>query len=147
MTSRIESFPIEANLPLAEVLAELPFDQQGLVAAISQQFDTDEVLLLAWMNRAAIDEALATGFACYWFCSRQTLWCKGETAAVGKGWRKPASIGMATPFCCWSTCSGVLPIQGVAVVATTRSKAIASKSSRHRFHDLFIKAKHDQPKQ
>ena len=48
--------------------------------AIAQQFDAQEVLMLAWMNRAAIDETLATGFACYWSRSRQSFWRKGETS-------------------------------------------------------------------
>lgn len=80
MLSRLEGAPIGASLPLSDVLAELPFDQQGLVAAIAQRFDTREVLMLAWMNRAAIDETLATGFACYWSRSRQALWRKGDTS-------------------------------------------------------------------
>lgn len=80
MLTRLEGAPIGASLPLSDVLAELPFDQQGLVAVIAQQFDTHEVLMLAWMNRAAIEETLATGFACYWSRSRQTLWRKGETS-------------------------------------------------------------------
>ena len=80
MLTRLESASIGASLPLTEVLANLPFDQQGLVAAVAQQFDTKEVLMLAWMNRAAIEETLATGFACYWSRSRKTLWSKGETS-------------------------------------------------------------------
>ena len=80
MLTRLEGSPIGASLPLTEVLANLPFDQQGLVAAVAQQFDTLEVLMLAWMNRAAINETLATGFACYWSRSRQSLWRKGETS-------------------------------------------------------------------
>ncbi len=80
MLTRLEGAPIGASLPLSDVLAELPFDQHGLVAAIAQQFDTGEVLMLAWMNRAAIDETLASGFACYWSRSRQALWRKGETS-------------------------------------------------------------------
>lgn len=80
MLTRLEGAPLGASLPLSEVLADLPFDQHGLVAAIAQQFDTQEVLMLAWMNRAAIDETLATGFACYWSRSRQALWRKGETS-------------------------------------------------------------------
>jgi phosphoribosyl-AMP cyclohydrolase len=80
MLTRLEDAPIGASLPLADVLANLPFDRQGLVAAVAQQFDTQEVLMLAWMNRAAIEETLATGFACYWSRSRQNLWRKGETS-------------------------------------------------------------------
>lgn len=80
MLAQLEGAPLGASLPLSAVLADLPFDQQGLIAAVAQQFDTGEVLMLAWMNRAAIDETLATGFACYWSRSRHTLWRKGETS-------------------------------------------------------------------
>jgi phosphoribosyl-AMP cyclohydrolase len=58
----------------------LAFDQDGLIPAIAQQHDTGEVLMLAWMNRAAIDETLATGRVCYWSRSRRSLWRKGETS-------------------------------------------------------------------
>ncbi|NMG01451.1 phosphoribosyl-AMP cyclohydrolase [Azoarcus taiwanensis] len=61
-------------------IAALPFDENGLIAAIAQQFDTGEVLMLAWMNRAALEETLATGRACYWSRSRKALWRKGETS-------------------------------------------------------------------
>jgi phosphoribosyl-AMP cyclohydrolase len=80
MLTRLEGAPIGASLPLADVLDSLPFDRQGLVAVVAQQFNTQEVLMLAWMNRAAIEETLATGFACYWSRSRQSLWRKGETS-------------------------------------------------------------------
>jgi phosphoribosyl-AMP cyclohydrolase len=80
MLTLLEGAPVGASLPLSEVLAELHFDQLGLVTAIAQQFDTREVLMLAWMNRAAIDERLASGFSCYWSRSRQALWRKGETS-------------------------------------------------------------------
>ena len=64
----------------AELLDGLAFDRDGLVPAIAQQHDTGEVLMLAWMNRAAIDETLATGRVCYWSRSRRSLWRKGETS-------------------------------------------------------------------
>ena len=56
----------------------LRFDSAGLVAAIAQQHDTGEVLMLAWMNRESIEETLATGQVCYWSRSRGALWRKGE---------------------------------------------------------------------
>jgi phosphoribosyl-AMP cyclohydrolase len=64
----------------ASVLAALSFDRNGLVAAIAQQHDTGEVLMLAWMNRDAVAETLATGRVCYWSRSRRALWRKGETS-------------------------------------------------------------------
>ncbi len=62
------------------VLAALSFDRDGLVAAVAQQHDTGEVLMLAWMNRDAVRETLETGRVCYWSRSRQSLWRKGETS-------------------------------------------------------------------
>jgi phosphoribosyl-AMP cyclohydrolase len=60
------------------MLDTLHFDCNGLIPAIAQQHDTGEVLMLAWMNRAAIEETLATSRVCYWSRSRKGLWRKGE---------------------------------------------------------------------
>jgi phosphoribosyl-AMP cyclohydrolase len=57
----------------------IDFDKSGgLVPAIAQDADTGEVLMLAWMNRAAYEETLRTGRACYYSRSRGKLWRKGE---------------------------------------------------------------------
>lgn len=66
--------------PGRPLLDQIRFDQRGLVAAIAQQHDSGEVLMLAWMNRAAVEETLATGQACYFSRSRNALWRKGETS-------------------------------------------------------------------
>ncbi|MDR5892376.1 phosphoribosyl-AMP cyclohydrolase [Halomonas mongoliensis] len=66
--------------PLAEVLAAIPWNADGLITAIAQQHDSGEVLMLAWMNREALLETLTTGRVCYWSRSRQTLWRKGESS-------------------------------------------------------------------
>jgi len=65
---------------MSDFVASLRFDADGLIPAIAQQHDTGEVLMLAWMNREAIEETLATGRVCYWSRSRQSLWRKGETS-------------------------------------------------------------------
>ena len=59
---------------------DLRFNSSGLIPAIAQQHDTGEVLMLAWMNQAAVDETLATGLVCYYSRSRKRLWRKGETS-------------------------------------------------------------------
>ena len=64
----------------AKALAAISFNADGLVPAIAQQFDTGEVLMMAWMNREAVEETLATGRVCYWSRSRKGLWRKGETS-------------------------------------------------------------------
>ena len=64
----------------ARLIAAIRFDLRGLVPAIAQQHDTGEVLMLAWMNREAVEETLASGRACYFSRSRNRLWRKGETS-------------------------------------------------------------------
>jgi len=63
-----------------DFLDSVAFDANGLVPAIAQQHDTGEVLMMAWMNRAAVEETLHTGRVCYWSRSRASLWRKGETS-------------------------------------------------------------------
>jgi phosphoribosyl-AMP cyclohydrolase len=65
---------------LYQFLTEVKFDANGLVPAIAQQHDTGEVLMMAWMNRDAIEETLRRGRVCYWSRSRRGLWRKGETS-------------------------------------------------------------------
>ncbi|MCA7119867.1 MAG: phosphoribosyl-AMP cyclohydrolase [Acidibrevibacterium sp.] len=65
---------------LTALLAALRFDAAGLVPAIAQDAASGDVLMLAWMNRTAIAETLATGQVCYFSRSRNQLWRKGETS-------------------------------------------------------------------
>jgi len=67
-------------MTLTETLDTLKYNADGLIPAIAQQFDTHEVLMLAWMNRASIAETLATGRVCYWSRSRNKFWRKGESS-------------------------------------------------------------------
>src|SRR5262249_15189841 len=62
-------------------MPEPDFDKRGgLLPAIAQDVHTGEVLMLAYMNRAAWEHTLATGQATYWSTSRNALWVKGETS-------------------------------------------------------------------
>jgi phosphoribosyl-AMP cyclohydrolase len=56
------------------------FDANGLIAAVATDADSGEVLMLAWMNAAALERTLATGEAHYWSRSRGELWRKGATS-------------------------------------------------------------------
>lgn len=60
--------------------ADLKFDERGLIPAVVQEADTGEVLMVAWMNRQAVEATLATGLTHFWSRSRQRLWRKGETS-------------------------------------------------------------------
>jgi phosphoribosyl-AMP cyclohydrolase len=57
-----------------------PDPATGLVAAIAQQWDTGEVLMLAWMDAEALHRTLTTGRATYWSRSREEYWVKGDTS-------------------------------------------------------------------
>lgn len=75
-----ERAALGARLPWSEVRANLKLNADGLIPAIAQQFDSGEVLMLAWMNLTSLDETLATGRVCYWSRSRGKLWRKGESS-------------------------------------------------------------------
>lgn len=75
-----ERLAVGEGIPLGEALAGLRWNADGLVPVIAQQHDSGEVLMMAWMNREALEETLRTGRVCYWSRSRQTLWRKGESS-------------------------------------------------------------------
>ena len=58
----------------------LRFDDHGLIPAVVQEADTGEVLMVAWMDRPAVEKTLATGLTHFWSRSRQAPWQKGETS-------------------------------------------------------------------
>jgi phosphoribosyl-AMP cyclohydrolase len=60
------------------LLDELKWNSDGLLPAIAQDRDSGEVLMLAWMNREALQLSRQQGRAVYWSRSRQRLWFKGE---------------------------------------------------------------------
>ncbi len=70
----------EETAPRQSIVDLVAFDANGLVPAIAQQHDTGEVLMMAWMNREAVEETIRTRRVCYWSRSRQALWRKGETS-------------------------------------------------------------------
>lgn len=76
----LETRPAGTAVALEDAVAELPWNRDGLLPAIAQQFDSGEVLMLAWMNRDALLETLRTGRVCYWSRSRRALWRKGESS-------------------------------------------------------------------
>jgi phosphoribosyl-AMP cyclohydrolase len=63
-----------------ELLAALAFDAAGLVPAIAQDAATNEILMVAWMDRDAFLRTLETGKACYYSRSRKAAWMKGESS-------------------------------------------------------------------
>jgi len=65
---------------LEDRIARVRFNGDGLVAAIIQQWDTREVLMLAWMDAEALRRTLTTGRVTFWSRSRGEYWRKGDTS-------------------------------------------------------------------
>lgn len=61
-------------------LSQLRFETNGLIPVVVQDAETNEVLMVAHMNREALQRTIETGRAWYWSRSRQKLWLKGETS-------------------------------------------------------------------
>ncbi len=59
-------------------LDDIHWDEQGLIPAIAQDFRTGRVLMVAWMNREALELTTREGRGIYWSRSRRKLWRKGE---------------------------------------------------------------------
>jgi len=66
--------------PLTQVLEHLSFDANGIIPVIAQDHHSRDVLMLAWMNREAIEQTLHSGNMTYWSRSRSQLWRKGKTS-------------------------------------------------------------------
>ena len=75
---------------LLDALDGLKYGDDGLIPAIAQQYESGEVLMMAWMNRASIEETLQTGRVCYWSRSRQAYWRKGESSGQVQNFKSMA---------------------------------------------------------
>ena len=63
-----------------DIRAQLKFDDKGLITAIAQDHETNEILMLAFMNLEALEKTVETGKAHYFSRSRGKLWFKGESS-------------------------------------------------------------------
>ncbi|MBQ8621010.1 MAG: bifunctional phosphoribosyl-AMP cyclohydrolase/phosphoribosyl-ATP diphosphatase HisIE [Oscillospiraceae bacterium] len=61
-------------------IAQLKFDEKGLIPAIVVDAVTKRVLTLAYMNKESLEISMEKGLTCFWSRSRQELWLKGETS-------------------------------------------------------------------
>jgi len=74
-----------------EIATRLKRDDHGLIAAVAQQYDTGEVLMVGWMDDEALRRTLTTGRCTYWSRSRKEYWVKGETSGHQQ-WVKSVSL-------------------------------------------------------
>lgn len=114
----------QPETPPTKLWEFIRFDENGLIPVITQSAESGEVLMLAWMNRDALSETLATARMCYWSRSRGKLWRKGEESG-----QVQALVSLA------------LDCDGDALLAKVRQTGVACHTGRRFcfFHDL----KHD----
>lgn len=62
------------------MIPELKFDKDGLIPAVVQEANTGEVLMVAYMDKTALETTLKTGYTHFWSRSRKKYWKKGETS-------------------------------------------------------------------
>jgi phosphoribosyl-AMP cyclohydrolase len=77
---KLEKNDVNLPLELTDVINQLPFNEQGLIPVITQDANSKDVLMLAWMNKASLYQTILTKRMTYWSRSRKSLWIKGETS-------------------------------------------------------------------
>lgn len=83
---QLENADPATALAAETLLNALQFNDDGLLPVIAQCADSRRVLMLAWMNRAALQQTLATGQMVYYSRRRRQLWRKGETSGHTQQW-------------------------------------------------------------
>ena len=68
------------SLNLQDTIDYLAFNENGLIPVVTQDAESHQVLMLAWMNKKALEGTLSTKRVTYWSRSRNELWVKGETS-------------------------------------------------------------------
>ncbi len=63
---------------MSSIMDQLKFDENGLIAAIIQDYQNNEILMFAFMNREAVEKTLEGPYVVFWSRSRKKLWIKGE---------------------------------------------------------------------
>jgi phosphoribosyl-AMP cyclohydrolase len=83
--------PVRPSSLDPQIAGRLKRDDHGLVAAVAQQWDTGEVLMVGWMDDEALHRTLTTGRCTYWSRSRSEYWRKGDTSGHQQ-WVKSVSL-------------------------------------------------------
>lgn len=76
----IEQLSDKSTIDLTVLLNHLTLTPDGLIPVITQDAHTKSILMMAWMNPAAVTKTLETKYMTYWSRSRQCYWVKGESS-------------------------------------------------------------------
>lgn len=116
---QLERSPAGTGRDLEAVMAAIPWSADGLIPAVAQQYDSGEVLMLAWMNPESLRVTLEEGRACYWSRSRRCLWRKGDTSGHVQHLVSATWIATAMRCCCRWTRPARPATPGAARASTT----------------------------
>ena len=99
----LESAASGTQVDLSTFLDWVPFNEQGLVPAIAQDHTTGNVLMLAWMNREAIEQTLTLGKSSIFLAAVKRCGVRVRPLAIRKAWSLCDSTATLMPFCSQST--------------------------------------------
>ena len=117
---------------MEELINTLKFDASGLIPAVVQNIETNEVLMVAYMNADTIKQTLETGRATFWSRSRQEVWVKGDTSG-NYMYVKEVRVD------CDCDCLVVRVIRETEVVSSERLRtASLLRTQRNRLRQMYL---------
>ena len=78
--AKLRNILLPSKIMINSWIENLKYDEKGLIPAIAQDYQDGAILMMAWMNRQALELTISTGEVHYWSRSRQELWHKGATS-------------------------------------------------------------------
>jgi len=76
----LEAIPENSRINARTIFDNLSYNDNGLIPVITQDQQSKQVLMMAWMNKASLNYSLNNGVMTYWSRSRNSLWKKGESS-------------------------------------------------------------------
>ena len=122
-----------------ELINTLKFDASGLIPAVVQNIETNEVLMVAYMNADTIKQTLETGRATFWSRSRQEVWVKGDTSG-NYTLKKFALTATAIVLLCLLILPVLRVIRETEVVSSERLRtASLLRTQRNRLRQMYLR--------
>ena len=124
---------------MEELINTLKFDASGLIPAVVQNIETNEVLMVAYMNADTIKQTLETGRATFWSRSRQEVWVKGDTSG-NYMYVKEALTATAIVLLCLLILPALRVIRETEVVSSERLRtASLLRTQRNRLRQMYLR--------
>ena len=123
-----------------ELINTLKFDASGLIPAVVQNIETNEVLMVAYMNADTIKQTLETGRATFWSRSRQEVWVKGDTSGNYMYVKEVRVDWTAIVLLCLLILPVLRVIRETEVVSSERLRtASLLRTQRNRLRQMYLR--------